>query len=345
MPQARRRHMDSLTATRAVTMIEEGHSQRSVGLQLGFSRRAIQNLWNRFQETGSVRRRPGSGRVRITTAQEDRYIRLSARRDRTTTARKLQNRLRLTTGTRVSDQTIRNRLHEDQQASRRRVVRIPLTRNHRANRLRFSRQHLDWDINQWGMVLFTDECKVKFFNDDRRIRVWRRRGERFSEACIHEVDRFGGPNVMIWGGISLHGKTELAILNEGTVTAQRYIEEVVRPHVIPFAQRAGPGFILMQDNARAHTAQATRFVLEASQIQVLPWPANSPDLNPIEHMWDQLKRRVRDGDQEIHNQQQLINAVKRAWEEIPMENVRHLIESMHSRLQECVTKRGGHTRY
>lgn len=340
-----RRHMDTITATRAITMIEEGRSQRHVGLELGFSRRAIQNVWNRFQETGSVARRPGSGRVRITTAHEDRYVQLSARRDRTVTARKLQHHLRLTTGTRVSDQTIRNRLHEDQQMSRRRVVRIPLTRVQRANRLRFSRQYLNWSINQWGKVLFTDECKVKFFNDDRRIRVWRRRGERFSESCIHEVDRFGGPNVMVWGGISLHGKTELTILNQGTVTAERYIQNVIRPQVIPFAQRMGPGFILMQDNARAHTARSTQTVLEESHIEVLPWPANSPDLNPIEHMWDQLKRRVREIERGVYNQQQLIDALKRVWQEIPAENVRNLIQSMHTRLQECIAKRGGHTRY
>lgn len=168
---------------------------------------------------------------------------------------------------------------------------------------------------------------------------------RFSEPCIHEMDRFGGPSVMIWGGISLQVKTELVFFNEGTVTAHRYIERVIRPHVIPFAQQVGPGFILMQDNARVHTARATQSVLEASNLGVLPSPANSPDLNPIEHLWDQLKRRVREGQQEVHNQQQLIDALKRAWEEIPPENVRHLIESMHSRLQECTAKRGGHTRY
>lgn len=344
MPRIRR-HMDLQTTTRAITLIQEGHSQRSIALQLGFSRRAIQNAWNRFQETGSVTRRRGSGRIRATTSQEDRYIRLTARRERIVTARSLQNRLRQATGTRVSDQTIRNRLHEDQQFSRRRVVRIPLTSAHRANRLSFARQYQQWDMSDWSTVLFTDESKVKFFSDDRRIRVWRREGERFSDACIHESDRFGGPNVMVWGGISLSGRTELVILNEGTVTAQRYIEQVIRPYVVPFAQRIGAEFKLMHDNARAHIARATREALDEAGIQVLPWPANSPDLNPIEHMWDLLKRSVRNTNQPVHNEAQLINVLKTSWEQIPEETVRQLVESMPSRLQECVQKRGGHTRY
>lgn len=267
MPRIRR-HMDLSTTTRAITLIQEGYSQRSVALQLGFSRRAIQNAWNRYQETGMLTRRQGSGRSRKTTAQEDRYVRLTARRERTVTARSLQTRLRQATGTRVSDQTIRNRLHEDQQFSRRRVVRIPLTGAHRANRQTFARQFLNWSVSDWGRVLFTDESKVKFFSDDRRIRVWRRECERFSDACVHESDRFGGPNVMVWGGISLTCRTELVILNQGTVTAQRYIEQVIRHHVIPFAQQAGPGFQLMHDNARAHTARATREVLDEARITV-----------------------------------------------------------------------------
>lgn len=152
MPRIRR-HLDNASATRAVTMIEAGQSQRAVALQLGYSRRAIQNLWNRYQETGSVSRRRGSGRIRATTAQEDRYVRLTARRDRTVTARALQNRVRQTTGTIVSDQTIRNRLHEDQQRSRRPVTRTKLTGTHRANRLRFARQHLEWGMGEWRKVL------------------------------------------------------------------------------------------------------------------------------------------------------------------------------------------------
>lgn len=337
--------MDMFTATRAVTWIEEGNSQRSVALRLGVSRRAVQNVWNRYQETGSIARRRGSGRSRATTAQEDRYIRLCARRERFVTARTLQNRLQRTTGTLVSDQTIRNRLHEDGQRSRRRVVRAKLTSAQRAARLRFARERLQWGMREWGTVLFTDECKVKFFCDDRRIKVWRKKNERFSEACIHESDRWGGPNVMIWGGISLTGKTELAILNEGTVTAQRYINDVIRPHVMPFSHRVGADFTLMHDNARPHTAGTTAAVLAAAQINVLPWPANSPDLNPIEHLWDQLKRRVRETQDNIHSQRQLIDALVRCWEEIPQENIQHLVESMPSRLRECLTNRGGHTRY
>lgn len=340
-----RRHMDMETASRAVAMLQEGNSQRSVAIRVGVSRRAIRNLWERYQETGSVARRAGTGRTRATTDQEDRYIRLTARRERSITARTLQNRLRQSTGTRVSEQTIRNRLHEDGQRSRMRVIRLKLTRAHRAARLRFAREHLNWTIDNWRTVLFTDESKVKFFSDDRRVRVWRKEGERFSEACIHGTDRFGGPSVMVWGGISLMGKTELVFLEEGTITAASYIERVIQPHVIPFGQRIGENFVFMQDNARAHTARITQRALSEANITVLPWPAMSPDLNPIEHLWDHLKRSLKSNFSHVNSRQDLINALKVCWEQIPTENVIHLIESVPDRLRECIRTRGGPTRY
>lgn len=340
-----RRHMDMETAARAVFLLQEGQSQWSVAMQLGVSRGAIRNVWERFQETGSVARKPGTGRVRSTTAQEDRYLRLTARRERTVTARTLQTRLRQSTGPRVSDQTIWNRLHDDGQCFRVRAIRLKLTRAHRAARLRYAREHLEWTMDNWKNVLFTDECKVKFFSVDREVRVWRREGERFSEPCIHGTDRFGGPSVMIWGGISLYAKTEPVILNEGTVTASSYIEQVVRPHVIPFSQRLGNNFVFMHDKARAHTARLTQRALSEANITILPWPAMSLDLNPIEHLWDQLKRRLKENYSNVKSQQELINTLKLCWEQIPEENVTHLIESVRDRLRECIRSRGGPTRY
>uniref|UniRef100_A0A2A4J5V2 Tc1-like transposase DDE domain-containing protein n=1 Tax=Heliothis virescens TaxID=7102 RepID=A0A2A4J5V2_HELVI len=340
-----RRHMDLETAARAVALLQEGESQRSVAIRIGVSRRAIRNVWERYQETGSVARRPGTGRTRATTSHEDRYIRLTARRERTVTARTLQTRLRRSTGTRVSDQTIRNRLHEDGQRFRVRAVRLKLTRAHRAASLRFAREHLIWTMENWSTVLFTDECKVKFYSDDKRIRVWRKPGERFTEPCIHGTDRFGGPSVMVWGGISLMGRTELVILEEGSVTAASYVERVIQPHVIPFSQRVGPGFVFMQDNARPHMARVTQRALSEANISVLPWPAKSPDLNPIEHLWDQLKRSLKENYSQLNSQQELINALKLCWKRIPEQNVTHLIESVPDRLRECIQSRGGPTRY
>ncbi|GFV93793.1 HTH_Tnp_Tc3_2 domain-containing protein [Trichonephila clavipes] len=125
--------------------LESGQTQRSVADAVGVARSVVARLFNRFHETGNVRRRPGVGRPRATTSTDDRYIQLTARRNRTENATQMQRQLLLATGRRVSSQTVRNRLHEGGLYARRPMVCIPLTPRHRAARRRWDAEHRDWE--------------------------------------------------------------------------------------------------------------------------------------------------------------------------------------------------------
>ena len=119
-----------------------------------------------------------------------------------------------------------------------------------------------------------------------RARVWRMPNERFAPVCVAEHDRFGRGSVMVWAGISAQGKTDLHVIDNGTLTALRYVNEILDVYVRPYAGVVGENFILMDDNARAHRARITDQYLEQATIVRMEWPARSPDLNPIEHAWD-----------------------------------------------------------
>ena len=101
------------------------------------------------------------------------------------------------------------------------------------------------------------------------------RNERFAEVCIAEHDRYGGGSVMVWAGISAQGKTDLHVIDNGTLTAERYVNEILNVHVRPYAGAIGPNFILMDDNAHAHRARITNRYLEQAAIVRLDWPARS----------------------------------------------------------------------
>ncbi|GFY18789.1 transposable element Tcb2 transposase [Trichonephila clavipes] len=125
-----------------------------------------------------------------------------------------------------------------------------------------------------------------------RFDLERDRDTRFYTSNIEERHHYGGPGVLVWGGIMLNGRTELHIFDRGYVTGDRYCEEVLVPHVRLFRGAIGPDFLFMDDNARPHRTLAVEELLESEDITRMDWTAYSPDLNPIEHVWDALGRRI-----------------------------------------------------
>ena len=170
------------------------------------------------------------------------------------------------------------------------MIGVQLTHNHRRLRLQWTRTHQRWNMAQWRTVLFSYESRFSLDFADRCRRVWRRRNERYVRCCTAEHDRYGGGSVMVWGAVSWNHKSDLVVI-DGNLKAQRYVNEILRPNVLPLVRRYN--LIFQQDNARPHTARISTDFINNQNIWNLPWPARSPDLSPIEHVCDILGRNVR----------------------------------------------------
>lgn len=248
-------------------------------------------------------------------------------------------------GVRVSSRTVIRRLQENNLASRRVASAPLLLQRHRVERRLFVNQYLHWTLEQWGAVLFTDECRFALWQSDDRDRVWRRRGERYASCTMRDSQPFQRQSIMVWGGINTQARTELIIVQNGSLTAIRYIEEILQEAVVPFAPFIGDNFVLMQDNARPHVARIVRHYLEDVGITTMNWPARYPDMNPIENLWDMLKRRLRQLPSPPTNVHQLQTAVRELWDAISQDEIQSLIHSMPRRLEALRRARGGNTRY
>ncbi|KFM70162.1 Transposable element Tcb1 transposase, partial [Stegodyphus mimosarum] len=169
------------------------------------------------------------------------------------------------------------------------LYRIPLTHDHRRLRLQWANQHRDWRAD-WQHVVFSDESRFNLWYHDGRIRVRRYAGERHLPECIIERHSGRTPGVMVWGTIAYHRRSQLLRI-VGNLNSNRYIREVLQPEAVPFLQSL-PGAVFQQDNARPHTARIVKSFFAAQQVQLLPWPACSPDMSPIEHVWDVIGRRL-----------------------------------------------------
>ncbi|GFU58623.1 transposable element Tcb2 transposase [Trichonephila clavipes] len=306
--QSVRRHLDAFTRGRIIGKLEEGRSVTSVAAEFGIAHSIVSRLWRQFQTTGTAIR--GSVVVVHKEPHPQMTGTLSYRPEET--------------GVRQREKSLDTR--------------------HRRRSL-WCREHRNWRDNEWGRVFFTDESRFSLNSDSHRILIWRARGRRNHPSNIIKRDRYGGRGVLVWGGIMLGSRTDLHIFDAGSVNGTRYCNEILLPYVRLFRGAMGLQFLFMDDNAPCHRTVAAEQLLESEAIERMDWPARSPDLNTIEHVWDFLGRRLAARTLPPVTIRELRLALQDEWAAMPQQLIDTLILSMGRRCETCLAVRGDHIPY
>ncbi|GFW53418.1 transposable element Tcb2 transposase [Trichonephila clavipes] len=300
-----RHHIEDFMRGRIIGKIEEGLKITDVAREFDIAHSVVSRLWKSFKTTGMCSRRHGGGRVRT---------------------QQVANQFLAASGKQISRKTVARRLRGGGLYARRPVVCVPLTRQHRTARLQWCREHHNWTEQDWACVLFSDESRFSLSSDCRGQLIWRESGTAYRPENIQEKDRYPTCSIMVWAGIMINGRTCLHVVANGTMTGQRYIDEVLLPHVCLFRGAVGDKFVFMDDNATCHRTLAVQDCLDSEGIQRLVWPVRSPDLNPIENVWDALGRQVAGLNYPLTNKNTLIRALTEEWDKLPQQLLDNVVQ-------------------
>lgn len=304
----------------------------------GCDRSTIRRWVTHYQQHHSVGDEPRTGRPRVTSEDTDTSIVAAATENPFTTPPTIRREL----GVPASARTVRRRLDEAGLFGRVARIEFPFTEEHITERLEFATEHQGWTRDQWARVLFGDETYM-CLGVQGQIWVQRPQDAAFLSQFVVQGQSNFAPKIGIWGCFASEGVGGLRIFDD-TMDSRLYTDTLQR-FMKPFALDFWPSgeWFYLDDNASYHRSHVTQTWLFNNGVNLIKLPPHSPDLNPIENLWADLKRRIES--RFPHSIQELKEIVIEEWANTSQSICSNLVASMPDRMQAVLDAGGFKTPY
>ena len=219
--------------------------------------------------------------------------------------------------------TIQRTLHDHSINSRIATKKPFISNVNQEKRLAFAIKHQNLTIDDWKNVLWTDESSFEIGKNTRRVHVWHFPSERFNPACLAPTFKSGRQTIMVWGCFMWGKCGPLVILPKGSLNGLNYVM-VMNEAMLGFwmEQSEERGYVVIQeDNAPIHMCKLAKQWRKSYDMDSLTWPPNSPDLNPIEHVWYLIKTTIQKMNPRPMTLSSLKDAIKKVWDEYDLDTM------------------------
>jgi transposase len=319
----------------------EGFTYKYVSETLKIPLTTCKDVFRRKLKTSSHLSRPRVGRPKALSERDVRQIKKQAVFQKNFSTDTLAEMMKKTKIADVCSKTIRNALNAENLHGKIKLKKPCLSKENIKARLEFAKRYVNMPISFWKGVLWSDETKINVHGCDGRRYVWKKPDELIKPRHIKITFKHDA-YVMVWGAFAWSGVGSLHTIS-GRMNSEMYIG-IMNEHVLANgAELCGDDFIFQQDNDPKHTSKMTRAWFERKRITVLPWPSQSPDLNPIENLWYSLKNSIQK--RELTKKSELEAAMHECWRGIDTAYLHKLVESMPRRLQAVIDNKGLWTKY
>lgn len=335
-------HLSIAQKSSIITLLGEGWSERRVADRFQVSKSTIHDVKVKWNQRHSLERQVGTGRPKVSTEEEDYNLVNFLENHPFETAIEARHM----TNFPGSVRTARRRVKTISDLRNRPAAKKPfLTQRNKEERIGFTLQHYMHDINFWGNVVFTDE-KVFQSCYNGRIRVYRPPNTRYDERYTQSVRNSGRFSVNVWGWMSANG-LGMCINIANRFNALAYID-ILENIMLPSVNAVFPenNFVYQHDNCRVHTARIVTGWLQQHDVTVLPWPARSADLNPIENVWGRMVKTInRNNDFHPRNAEDLWDTIHEVWHSFTPDYAHNLVASLPRRLNSILENNGRALKY
>lgn len=314
------------------TLHKRGDSNRKIAREIDRSETAVRVYLSNPARYGRKKR---SGRKATVNKRTQNLIFKKATEELMTSSQ-IKAELKLN----VSNERIRQIIKKDKRAVYAKMVKKPLlTPRHVEARLKWAREVMDFG-DKWKRVIFTDEKKFSCDGPDGFKMYWHDLSKD-KQICMSR--NFKGKGIMIWGAFSYNGKCRLRFITE-RMNSVKYTD-MLEDCIDEFEDIAGIDFIMQQDNAAIHVSKKSKEWFQSKDIELLSWPALSPDMNPIENLWGIIARDVYRNGRQFKDVAALKMQILQSWFNIRDEMLRKLVDSMPNRVFQLINNKGNHTSY